>query len=212
MIYIGDPSRQQQDFLHDWQRTYAYLDDKPVYIHNCVLDSKNRLSAEIYDMRIESFDKSGKWLSKSELVPFRDFKFSLPRVRVFQFDNTALFFTRHITRQFKRGLCDSNSSLLTPSGDSWGFEDSRYAIATLMTPKPYMSFGDALKRVENNGGSVAVSPELAVGFDGDIVSPVMYYLNKPVGFINNKHHMLLLGEWEFLGPKIRDHVEIENVI
>lgn len=205
MLYKGKRDQITEDFNRDFGGTYVYF--------NKVLSYMDRATDGF--VFYSAFD--GKQFTRKAPVPFTNFDITVPRSKIFQHGSRAYLFNRAVRRQFKRGICSSNSAFKGVSNDHvYSISEEVWAIREIFTDPIYTSVLNALENLHGvdqwEEKSYMISCDLVLGSDNNPSKlPVVYFLDTPVGLVR-KQKVLLLGEYRFLIPKVEDYLEVDDVI
>lgn len=135
-------------------------------------ENKNKEKKVVRLLSIEKNKKENKQflnlLSKDgiEYVAFNndyEFDFTFPETGYFNAPKQAIMFCKKPERQWKKGCCPNNSSLITPY-DAWFSIDFETYISYAFTPLPYYPVSQALYLLAAQEHlSVALNSEWAIG-------------------------------------------------
>lgn len=199
------------DFNHDWQQTYAVINDMSFLIEEAVSYRGGELTVSVREVNRKSVKSREIYISNGpmDITPET---FSVPGSQMFEWERHLYYFSRNIVRQFKRGICSNNSSIRNVAteypleGINW---DWCCAIAHVLDPVKYLTVEMICNLKLREGEGKAITSELGIAKMGNMLG--LYFLGNEIGYVE-RGKVLLVSEWEFLTPKLLDHMEILDVI
>jgi hypothetical protein len=137
--------------------------------------------------------------TKKSVPAKTELDFSFPLTGAYNFIDGVMIYCRKYARQYKRGICEENSSFMNPfnqyplaghfdigkivNGPGVGFEITSKNLKLLFSSK-YISLSDAFTSImERKKLARAVTPELFLTIGASTKYPILWFGKDPVGYV-----------------------------